>query len=189
MVKSFHKNIFSMLEKLNITIDTIKTKQGLEDTVALMKQSLDDGTLTQVDLLNLFTAYKVYKMDNDPIDKLVKAVTNFIEPNKVSNIDKLRQFHQGEQVEFKLDVDETEELEFVGITKDEFINLMIDNNVRGFHKAHERKIVHHSSLALKQKIKDRLFLLDSSSTLTADAVIDLIDKHIRIITVSKVKIT
>lgn len=185
MVKVFHKNVFAMLQKIGIDVSTIKTKQGLESAIDELKQAIDTGKVQQTDILNLLTAYKVYKSDNDPIDKLVKAITPLIKPEQVSNIETLRQFHQGQQVEFTLDVDEDEDIEFINITKDEFIDYMIEHAIYDFHKNVTRKVTHLPTKTLIARIKGNDFV---SPTLPEQEVKDFIAKHTKIVPVSKVKI-
>lgn len=200
MVKTFHKNIFSMLQKLNIEPSVLKEKGGIDKALNSLKKDVDAGTVSQLDLVNLVTAYKVYKNDNDPIEKFVKGVTTYINPEEIKSVDSVRQYHQGQQVEFELDVEDKNIASIIDISKDGFVQFMIDNGIDFFHKDVVTKINHLTETGLTQIVEYINRLIDGShSPVTPNAqnivtkftdpkVVDFYNKHIMITKVTKVKI-
>lgn len=200
MIKTFHKNIFSMLQKLNIEPSLLKENGGIVKALETLKQDVESGTVSQLDLVNLVTAYKVYKNDNDPIEKFVKVVSTYINPEEVKTVDSVRQYHQGQQVEFELDVEEKNVADIVDITKDAFVQFMIDNDIDFFHKDVVTKINHLTDIGLTNIVEYINRLIDGSSSpvtpraqnvvakLSDPKITDFYNKHIVLTKVTKVKI-
>jgi hypothetical protein len=189
-----------MLQKLNIEPSLLKENGGIVKALETLKQDVESGTVSQLDLVNLVTAYKVYKNDNDPIEKFVKVVSTYINPEEVKTVDSVRQYHQGQQVEFELDVEEKNVADIVDITKDAFVQFMIDNDIDFFHKDVVTKINHLTDIGLTNIVEYINRLIDGSSSpvtpraqnvvakLSDPKITDFYNKHIVLTKVTKVKI-
>jgi len=185
-VVSYHLNVFRVLkEKLGIELDTIKTKDGVQNAVENLKSRLNAGEVKTNDLLNLLTSYEAFKQDNDPIDDLVKGVKSLIKPEDVKDITYLKQFHQGEQLEFQLGVQETRAVNFVGVTKDSLFDYLLEKQVEGLHSSVVTKVNHLSTAAFIRAVENQSY---SSPVLTNDEIKELLDKCVVIENVTKVKL-
>lgn len=185
-ILSYHLNVFRVMkEKLGIEPDAIKTKDGLNNTIENLKSRVAAGEVKTTDLLNLLTSYEAFKQDNDPIEDLVKGVKDLIKPEDVQDITKLKQFHQGEQLEFELGVQESRTVSFVNTTKDEFFERLIVSDVRGLYRSVATKVVHLPTAQFIAAVEREDY---DSGVLTKDQIKALLDAHVVIENVSKVKL-